>query len=76
LSLSQALFDGDVIFAVATGRKAPRDAANELTEIGAAAATCLARAIARGVYEASALPFPGALPAWRDRFGPPARERT
>ncbi|MEA2888781.1 MAG: hypothetical protein QOD11_3141, partial [Bradyrhizobium sp.] len=22
-----------------------------------------------GVYEATALPFPGALPAWKDRFG-------
>jgi L-aminopeptidase/D-esterase-like protein len=28
----------------------------------------LARAIARGVYEATALPFPGALPAWKDLF--------
>jgi D-aminopeptidase len=33
------------------------------------AANALARAIARGVYEASRLPFPGALPAWKDRFG-------
>jgi D-aminopeptidase len=29
----------------------------------------MARAIARGVYEAKALPFPNALPSWRDRFG-------
>jgi hypothetical protein len=34
-----------------------------------AAGDCLARAIARGVYEATALPFHGAIPAWRDRFG-------
>ncbi|WP_139285769.1 hypothetical protein [Tardiphaga sp. OK245] len=27
----------------------------------------ITRAIARGVYEATALPFPGALPAFRDR---------
>ncbi len=40
----------------------------DLTEIGMVAGDCLARAIARGVYEATALPFPGALPAWRDRF--------
>jgi hypothetical protein len=33
------------------------------------AANVVARAIARGVYDATALPFPGALPAWRDRFG-------
>jgi hypothetical protein len=32
------------------------------------AANVLARAIARGIYEATALPFPGALPSWRDRF--------
>jgi hypothetical protein len=25
--------------------------------------------VARGVYEATALPFAGALPAWRDKFG-------
>jgi len=29
----------------------------------------MARAVARGVYEAKALPFPGALPSWRDKFG-------
>jgi L-aminopeptidase/D-esterase-like protein len=40
-----------------------------LTELGAIAANALARAVARGVYEARSLPFAGALPAWRDRFG-------
>ena len=68
LSLSHALFDGDTVFAAATGEKPLNDAANDLIEIGAAAANCIARAIARGVYEASALPFPNALPAWKDRF--------
>jgi hypothetical protein len=29
----------------------------------------MARAVARGVYEATALQFPGALRSWRDRFG-------
>jgi hypothetical protein len=33
------------------------------------AANVVARAIARGVYNAAALPFPGALPAWQDHFG-------
>jgi D-aminopeptidase len=33
------------------------------------AGNVMARAVARGVYEATALPFPGALPSWRDRFG-------
>ena len=36
--------------------------------IGSAAAACMARAIARGVYEAT--PAPGDLvPTWRQRFG-------
>jgi len=62
--------DGDVVFAVATGCKPAPDPAAGLTALGTAAANCLARAIARGVHEATALPFPGALPAWRDRFTP------
>jgi D-aminopeptidase len=61
--------DGDVVFAVATGRKGAPDPVLGLTEIGSAAADTLARAVARGVYEATALPFPGAVPSWRDRFG-------
>ena len=28
----------------------------------------LARAVARGVHAATALPFPGSKPAWQDRF--------
>jgi L-aminopeptidase/D-esterase-like protein len=40
-----------------------------LTELGATAANVLARAVARGVYEARALPFPGAKPSWKDKFG-------
>jgi L-aminopeptidase/D-esterase-like protein len=62
--------DGDVVFAVATARKPAPDPAVGLTGLGNAAANCLARAIARGIYEAAALPFSGALPAWRDRFVP------
>jgi D-aminopeptidase len=60
--------DGDVVFAVATARRPLADPLFELTALGIAAANCLARAIARGVYAATALPFPGALPAWKDRF--------
>ena len=60
--------DGDVVFAAGTGRKRVPDPVFEMTALGTAAANCLARAIARGVYGATALPFGGALPAWRDRF--------
>ena len=63
-----APLDGDVLFAAATCEK-PVDPLAGLTELGMVAANVVARAIARGVYEATALPFLGALPAWRDRFG-------
>lgn len=61
--------DGDVVFAAATGAKPLADPVRGLAEIGAIAANVLARAVARAVYEAEALPIPGALPAWRDKFG-------
>jgi D-aminopeptidase len=61
--------DGDVVFAAATGRKQLVDPVYSLSELGMHAANGLARAIARGVYEANALPFPDALPSWKDKFG-------
>jgi D-aminopeptidase len=51
------------------GTKPLPDPMFSLSELGMLAANVLARAIARGIYEATALPFPGALPSWRDRFG-------
>jgi D-aminopeptidase len=68
---AHAPMDGDTVFACATQRRAlPVGAENTaLTDIGTAAGDCLARAIARGVYEATALPFAGAQLAWRDKFG-------
>ena len=65
---AHAPMDGDTVFALGMLRQPLRDPARDLTEIGLAAGDCLARAIARGIYEATALPFPGAQPAWRDRF--------
>jgi L-aminopeptidase/D-esterase-like protein len=63
-----APLDGDVVFAAATGEK-PIDPLVGVTELGMVAANVVARAIARGVFAATALPFPDALPAWKDRFG-------
>jgi L-aminopeptidase/D-esterase-like protein len=63
-----APLDGDVVFAAATGEK-PIDPLVGLTELGMIAANAVTRAIARGAYAATALPFPDALPAWNDRFG-------
>jgi len=60
--------DGDVIFAAATGSKPLEDQHHGLAGLGMVAANVMARAIARGVYEATALPFSNALPSWRDRF--------
>jgi L-aminopeptidase/D-esterase-like protein len=60
--------DGDTVFAAATAKKPLPDAVYALSELGMVAANVLARAVARGVYEAKALPFPNALPSWKDKF--------
>jgi D-aminopeptidase len=65
-----APLDGDVVFAAATGRKPLADPLRGLTDLGAMAANAVARAVARGVYEAHALKFPGAQASWRDKFAP------
>ena len=61
--------DGDTVFAASTGKRALADPIYGFAEIGALAANVLARAVARGLYEAAALPFAGALASWKDRFG-------
>jgi D-aminopeptidase len=63
--------DGDIVFAAATARAARAPDLRDLTEIGTLAAECVARAIARAVYEATPLPFPGTRPSWRQRYGAP-----
>ncbi len=62
--------DGDTIFAVSTGEVELSDPIIDITQIGSVAANVLARAVARGVYEAAAAPpnWRGP-PAWRTRFG-------
>jgi D-aminopeptidase len=61
-------FDGDLVFAAATGRRALPDPVWDPARLGHAAAVCLARAIARAVFEAE--PWPGdTAPAWRSRYG-------
>lgn len=61
--------DGDVVFAASTAAAGQQTCEPEaLALLCAAASDVLARAVARGVYEATALPFAGALPAYRDRF--------
>jgi D-aminopeptidase len=59
--------DGDTVFAAATGYRPLKAPVSEVSEIGAVGANVLARAVARAIYEATALPFPNALPTWRNR---------
>jgi L-aminopeptidase/D-esterase-like protein len=66
---AHAPLDGDIVFAAATGYSGAPSDAFAMTELCATAADVLARAVARGVHAATALPFDGARPAWRDRFG-------
>jgi L-aminopeptidase/D-esterase-like protein len=63
-------FDGDTVFALASGALevgAGPERALEVARIGASAADCVARAVARGVHEARSAE--GEAPAWRDRAG-------
>jgi len=69
---AHAPLDGDTIFAAATGARALKDATHDLAELGHTATLVMARAIARGVFEARALAFPHAQPDWRSRFRPRA----
>ena len=72
--LSRAIYpvhtplDGDVVFAASTARKPLTDPLIGLAELGTIAANVVARAIARGVFAATTLPLPSALPSWADQF--------
>jgi D-aminopeptidase len=62
--------DGDIVFAASTGLRPLADPVRDLMRLGTLAVQVVARAIARGVYEATALPGGDRpLPSWRDTFG-------
>lgn len=63
---AQTPFDGDTVFGVSTGRRPLADPAMDLARLGAYAANCLARAIARGLHEAESL---GSAVCYRERYG-------
>lgn len=67
--------DGDVVFAVSTGRLPLADPVGDLARIGAVAADTLARTVAIGVFSATRLPCL-ALPAWRDLYASPSGSAT
>lgn len=58
-------YDGDLVFSAATNQKQLTNPMADLLEIGHAAALCLSRAIARGVYHATPKQD-DLLPCWRD----------
>ncbi|WAJ30712.1 P1 family peptidase [Antarcticirhabdus aurantiaca] len=58
-------FDGDLVFAVATGASGMAPDGADRVELAAAATGVMARAIARGVFAATAAAG-DRLPAWRD----------
>jgi D-aminopeptidase len=66
---AHAPMDGDIVFAATTSRAAREPDARDLVEIGMLAAECLARAIARGIYEAAPTSRAAAPPCWRERYG-------
>jgi L-aminopeptidase/D-esterase-like protein len=56
-------YDGDLVFALATGRSGRVPAPEDFIALGAAAASTMARAIARGVHDAT--PMAGdIMPSW------------
>jgi len=60
-------FDGDIVFAVSTAKQALSGMRQrDVMRLGSIAADCLARAIARGVYEAESL---GNARSYRETFG-------
>ncbi|HCD83074.1 MAG TPA: peptidase T4, partial [Agrobacterium sp.] len=60
--------DGDTMFAAATGEK-PLEGGAHFAELCHLSTIVMARAVARGVYEAMALPQHGAQKAYRDLHG-------
>ncbi len=65
---SHTMFDGDLVFAAASGRRKLAAPDYDVLRIGEAAATCLSRAVARGVYAATPAQN-DVQPTWSDRFG-------
>lgn len=63
---SHTPMDGDLVFAAATGAQPLQDEADTLM-LGHAAALCLSRAIARGVFEAT-YSETDLMPIYRDKF--------
>ncbi len=65
---AHTMLDGDTVFMLATGKRAlDGPAALSVSQLGALAADCMARAIARGVYEAETI---FSLESYKERIKP------
>ena len=60
---SSTPLDGDIVFAISTGEKNIDDKLTKIGSLGAHAANCLGRSVARAVYEAETL---GKITSYRD----------
>ena len=69
LAPSHTPLDGDLVFSVSTNARPLQDPLTDPFQLGHAAATCLARAIARAVFLARPEPL-DLQPGWQSRFGP------
>jgi L-aminopeptidase/D-esterase-like protein len=66
--------DGDIVFAISTGKKSLADPVRDLAVLGTHTANVTARAIARAVYEATCFNGkPEGLPAYKDIHSGAAR---
>ena len=65
---SHTPFDGDLLFAVSTGGRPTSGSLAEAIELGHAAANCVARSVARAVFEATPAPN-DTVPTWKEAFG-------
>lgn len=65
---SHTIFDGDVIFSASSHQRELQRGDSDLLELCHAGANCLARAIARGVYEAEHQAANDGLPSWCDVY--------
>lgn len=67
---SHTLIDGDLVFAASTAARPLTDPITDAFQLGHAAATCLARAIARAIYHAKAMPG-DRQPTWQSLWANP-----
>ncbi|WP_310619283.1 P1 family peptidase [Flexibacterium corallicola] len=65
---SHTPLDGDMVFAVSTGKVGNAPALPEFLELCAVAASTLSRAVARGIYNASPMES-DLMPTWKSKFG-------